>query len=61
MRKKELVLLWRLMMSLLSPTAAQAATSQPDSLANDLALMPDTITVTYDNYTVGSDSIGETG
>ena len=58
MRKKELVLLWGLIMSLSLPTVAQAATN-PDSLADDLSSMPDTITVTYEDYEADKSSTGE--
>lgn len=58
MRKKELVLLWGLIMSLSLPTVAQAATN-PDSLADDLSSMPDTITVTYEDYEADKSNTGE--
>lgn len=58
MRKKELVLLWGLMMSLSLPTVAQAATN-PDSLANELSSMTDTITVTYEDYEADNGGTGE--
>ena len=45
-------------MSLSLPTVAQAATN-PDSLADELSSMPDTITVTYEDYEADNGSTGE--
>lgn len=57
MRKKELVLIWGLILSLSIPASSYASKK---GMANELELMPDTRTVTYNNYTLKGEGTGNT-
>ena len=58
MKRKKLVLIWGLLLSM-SMTDCCAYASEKD-MVNDLASMPDTITITYNNYTLKGEGTGNT-